>query len=85
MKKARIALIAAGVAVILLAILYVTATGTVFSPLAAKLIMTLSFCLIEAAAVIRIIDDHKSGKPLTTGIIIAAAIAIIAISGFGEG
>ncbi len=85
MKKARIALIAAGVAVILLAILYVTATGTVFSPLASKLILSLSICLIESAAVIRIIDDHKSGKPLTTGIIIAVVIAAIAVGGLIEG
>lgn len=84
MKKARIALIAAGVAVILLAILYVTATGTVFSPLASKLIMALSFCLIETAAIMRIIDDCRSGKPLTTGIILAAAIAIAGVGGLIE-
>lgn len=85
MKKARIALMAAGVAVVLLAILFVTATGTVFSPLASHLIIGLSFCLIEASAILRIIDDHKAGKPVTTGIIVAVAVAAIFIGGFFEG
>lgn len=85
MRKARVALIASSVAVVLLAILYVTASGAEFSPLAAKGIMTFSCCLLEAAAVLRIIDDRRSGRPLTAGIIFAAVIAVVAVSGLMEG
>jgi len=81
MRKARIALIAASVAIVLLTILYVTATGTYLGPAATKLIMLSSLAMMEASAVLRIIDDRRSGRPVTAGVVFAVMIVVIAVSG----
>lgn len=85
MKKARIALIAAAIAVVMLSILYVVATGAVFGPVASTAVLVVSMCCLEAAAVLRIVDDHRSGRPVTAGVIFAVAIAVMAISALIEG
>ena len=85
MKKARIALIIAGIAVVMLSLLYVVATGRNFSPAASTAVLVISMCCLEAAAILRVVDDRRSGKSVTAGVVIAVAIAVMAISALIEG
>ena len=85
MKKARIALLPAGIAVVVLPLVYTMITDTFLGPVAANVVLIVSMCCLEAAAVLRIVDDRRSGRPVTTGVIFAVAIAVMAISALMEG
>lgn len=85
MKKARITLLTAGIAVIGLPLMYSMLSGNYLGPVAAKVALIVSVCCLEAAAVLRIVDDRRSGRSIANGVIFAVAIAVMAISAFMGG